>query len=127
MDANSLLWAGQVVLALALLTVGYGHSIGFDQWVLRQGMGWLAAVGKPRMRVIGGLEILGAIGLVLPGLLGILPWLTPVAATCVAVLMVLAAIFHAGRPGERTNIALNIFNAVLAGLIAWGRFVVAPF
>ena len=117
----------QILLALALLTVGYGHSVGFDQWVLRPGMGWLAAVGKPRMRVIGGLETLGAVGLVLPGLLGIVPVRTPIDATFVFILMILAAVFHARRVGERRNIVLNIFLATLAGLIAWGRFVIAPF
>jgi hypothetical protein len=55
MDANVLLWIGQVVLALAFLTVGYAHSIGFERTSTRSGMGWMAAVGQDRMRIIGGL------------------------------------------------------------------------
>jgi hypothetical protein len=44
MDANPLLWIGQVLLALAFLTVGYGHSLGFDQWSIRPGMTWIGDV-----------------------------------------------------------------------------------
>jgi hypothetical protein len=79
------------------------------------------------MRVIAALETLGAIGVVVPAATGILPWLTPVAASCLAILMVLAAIFHLRRPGEGQNIVLNAILGILAVLVAYGRFVVAPF
>ena len=127
MNANLLLWIGQAPLVLAFLMVGYGHSLGYDQWSIRPGMTWIADVGRGRMRVIAGLETLGAIGLVVPAATGILPWLTPVAASCLAVLMALAAIFHLGRPGERQNVVLNVILGVIAILVAYGRFVVAPF
>lgn len=126
MDANLLLWVGQVLLALAFLNVGYGHTLGFDSWSARRGMGWLTAVGPARMRVIGGLELLGVVGLILPAATGVLPWLTPLAATCLAVLMALAALFHARRPGERASVVLNIIFGVIALLVAYGRFVIAP-
>ena len=67
MDANSVLWAVQVVVALALLAVGYAHGMGFDQMRTRRGMAWLDAAGKGRMRVIAYLELLGAVGMILPG------------------------------------------------------------
>lgn len=126
-NANSLLWTGQAVVALGLLAFGFGHAIDFDRSVTRPGMAWLAAVGRIPMRAIGWLEILGAAGLILPGLTGILPWLTPTTAACVIVLMVLAAIFHARRPGEGRNIVSNLVFLILAALVAYGRFVVAPF
>ena len=126
MDANLLLWIGQVMLALAFLAVGYGHSLGFDQWSIRPGMTWIADVGRGRMRVIGGLETLGAIGLVAPAVTGILPLLTPVAASCLAILMVVATIYHLRRPGEVQNVVLNVILGVIAVLVAYGRFVVAP-
>ena len=126
MDANLLLWVGQVLLALVFLFDAYGHTLGFGSWSRRQGMGWLLDVGRDRMRIIGGLEVLGAIGLVLPAATGILPWLTPVAAACLAMLMILAAIYHARRPGEGQNIILNVILGAIAVLVAYGRFVVAP-
>jgi uncharacterized membrane protein YphA (DoxX/SURF4 family) len=126
-DANSVLWTLQVLVAVALLAVGYGHGMGFDQTRTRRGMAWLDAVGKGRMRVISSLELLGAVGLILPGLTGVLPWLTPTAAACVVVVMILAAIFHVRRPGEGQNAVGNIVLGLLAAFVAYGRFVIAPF
>lgn len=125
MDANLLLWVGQILLALVFLTVAYGHSIGFDQWSVRPGMGWMKAVGIDRMRLIGILELLGGIGLIVPAATGVLPWLTPVAATCLAILMVFAIVFHARRQGEMPNVVLNVILLAIAVLVAYGRFVVA--
>ena len=127
MDANLPLWVGQILLALAFLGVGYTHTIDFEQASARPGLTWLPAVGRDRMRVIGILEILGAIGLILPAATRISPWLTPVAATALTVLMGFAIVFHARRPGERRNIVFNVMLGVIAALVAYGRFVVAPF
>lgn len=126
MDPNLLLWIGQILLALVFVGVSYSHTIGFEQSSVRPGMTWLAAVGRDRMRIIGILEVLGAIGLLLPAATGILPWLTPVAATCLAVLMLFAIVLHARREGEGRNITFNAILGVIAGLVAYGRFVVAP-
>ena len=126
MDPNLLLWIGQILLAVAFGGVAYTHTLGFEQSSVRPGMGWLAAVGRDRMRIIGILELLGAIGLILPAATGILPWLTPVAATCLAVLMAFATTLHARRAGEGRNIVLNAVLGVIAALVAYGRFVIAP-
>jgi hypothetical protein len=127
LDANSALWAAQVFLALSFLAVGYGHGMGFDRTVTRPGFAWLGAVGKGRMRVIATLELLGAAGLILPGLTGVLPWLAPTTAACVVILMILATIFHVRRPGEGQNAILNIVLGLLAAFVAYGRLVIAPF
>jgi hypothetical protein len=42
MSANLASWIRQVLLALAFLAVGFGHSVGFERSVQRRGMGWLA-------------------------------------------------------------------------------------
>jgi uncharacterized membrane protein YphA (DoxX/SURF4 family) len=55
-----------------------------------------------------------------------LPWLTPLAAACLAVLMLFAIVLHARRPGEELNIVNNVFLGGIATLVAYGRFVVAP-
>lgn len=126
MDSNLLLWIGQILLALAFLAVGYAHSMGFERMAARPGMGWMTAVGQDRMRIIGGLEILGAIGLIVPAATGILPWLTPTAAAALTVLMVFAVVLHLRRPGELQNIVTNVVLGGIAALIAYGRFVVEP-
>lgn len=126
MDLNTILWIVQILLGLAFLGAAYGHTLGYARSVVRSGMTWMAAVGRQRMAIIGSLEILGAVGLVLPAATKILPWLTPVAATCFMVLMVFALIFHARRTGEVPNIVFNVILGALAASVAYGRFVLEP-
>jgi hypothetical protein len=121
------LWIIQVVLSLVFLAWGGAHIFRFEDLAASPRSGWVRAVGKANLRAIGVLEILGAIGLVLPAATGILPWLTPLAAAMLALLMVFASAFHARRPGEALNIVLTVVLGVLSLAVAWGRFVVEPF
>ena len=77
------------------------------------------------MRLIGILEILGAIGLILPAVTGIWPWLTPLAAAGLVLTMVGAMIVH-GRRGEFSSIWMNIVLLALAAFVLFGRFIVVP-
>src|SRR5436309_149305 len=100
MDPNLVFWILQGLLALAFLGFGVGHILNYDQMATQPRTGWVTAVGRDRLRIIGVLEVLGAIGLVLPAVTGVLPWLVPVAAACLALLMAFAVVFHARRAGE---------------------------
>lgn len=121
------LWFLQSLLAGAFLVVGYGHAFTFDRLAAQPRTAWVTAIGHQQMRAIGILEMLGAIGLILPAATGILPWLTPLAASAFVLLMVFAIVFHARRPGEGPNIVFNVVLLVLALAVAIGRFVVEPF
>jgi hypothetical protein len=69
-------------------------------------------------------EVLGAQGLVLPGLLHIRPSLTPVAAAGLVVLMVGAAMFT--PPDQLALVLLPVVVGLLAALVAYGRSKVVP-
>jgi DoxX-like family len=71
-------------------------------------------------RLIGGVELAAALGLILPATTGIALALTPLAAVGLAVVMVLAGAFHVRR-GEYSAIGLNVVLA-LAVVVAWDRF-----
>lgn len=73
------------------------------------------------VRFIGAMELLGGIGLILPAATGIAPILTPIAATGLAIIMVLAAATHVRRK-EPSGVAFTAVLFVLAVLVAWGRF-----
>ena len=121
------LWILQALLALVFIGIGLSHAFRFDQMAAQPRTSWMLAVGRQQMRAIGILEILGAIGLILPALTGILPWLTPLAASALALLMVFAGVFHARRSGEGANIVFNAVLGIVALVVAVGRFVVEPF
>lgn len=126
MDWNIPLWILQIVMAFAFLGAGYSHTIGYERSITNPRMTWMTAVPKNYVQLIGILEIAGAIGLILPALTGIAPWLTPLAALMLALLMVCAMVFHFTRR-EFPNIVFNAILGVLSAGIAYGRFVVSPF
>ena len=80
-------------------------------------MGWAADVTDVEFRTVGLLEVLGALGLVLPGALGIAPLLTPLAAVGLALTMVGAIATHV-RMGETDRLAVPIVLLVLAVFVA---------
>lgn len=118
---NTTLWVLQAILALAFMMAG-GMKLLRSKEQLATSMGWVEDFSPTAIRGIGMLEMLGALGLVLPGLTGILPILTPVAAVGLVALMIGAAITHARRGGEGTMIVMNVMLAAMAAVVAWGRF-----
>lgn len=122
---NIVLWVVQILLALAFLMAGT-MKITQPLEKLAVRMQWVKSVKSPRLvRVIGVLEVLGAIGLILPAVTGILPWLTPVAAIGLVLTMIGAMIVHV-RLGEGSHIAPNIVLLLLAALVVVGRFAIVP-
>src|SRR5882757_29369 len=86
---NGFLWGLQGLLALVFLVTGIRKLIRTDAQTRAEP--WVREIPVPVVRVIGVLEILGALGVVLPALTGILLWLTPLAAVGLMCLMVGAA------------------------------------
>ena len=123
---NAVLWVGQVLVALVFLGAGYSHSFGYTKSSENPRMIWMKAMSPAVVRTIGILEILGSIGLILPAVTGIWPWLTSLAALLLGVVMVLAAGFHLSRR-EYPAVVFNAVLALLALGIAFGRLVVSPF
>jgi len=72
------------------------------------------------VRTIGALEILGAIGLILPWLLNIASILTSIAAICFAIIMILAAKIHYKRH-EPKCVMQNIIILLVCIFVAYGR------
>jgi putative oxidoreductase len=118
-----IVWIAQVILALLFVLFGVTHVTRRES--MRERAPWMWAVPREGLVVIGILEILGGIGLILPAVTRIQPWLTPLAALCLAVLMVFAIVFHATRR-ELPNIAFNAILGLLAAFVAWGRFIAFP-
>ena len=84
-------------------------------------MAWTEDFSPGVIKTIGALELLAAIGLILPAALNIAPVLVPLAATGLAVIMIGAMVTHARRR-EFPMIAGNLVLLVLAALVMWGRF-----
>lgn len=76
-------------------------------------------------RFIGFAEVLASVALVLPGLTGILPWLTPLAALGLTIVTVSATVFHYAR-NEIPSAISSAHLSVLVTLTAYLRWRIAP-
>ena len=119
------LWIIQVLLALLFLFAG-GMKLVIPPDVL-------ASMGSPNqiplpgwfVRFVGVCEVLGALGLLLPGLLRIKPWLTPLAAAGLAVLMIGATAVTMAADGAAAGV-VPLVAGLLAAFVAYGRWRLAP-
>src|SRR5258706_13499405 len=84
---NIVAWILQIVLAAAFLAAGGMKLIRPKPALVGSGMAWADDFADSNVKLIGAVEVLGAIGLVLPWALGIAPVLTPLAAVGLALVM----------------------------------------
>jgi uncharacterized membrane protein YphA (DoxX/SURF4 family) len=117
---NAFLWVLQIVLALMFAMAGVMKATQ-PKAKLAEKLPWVEDFSPATVRFIGIVELLAAIGLVLPAALDIAPILTPLAAAGLAVVMVLAMLTHRRRR-EPSAIVFNAVLLVAAVVIAWGRF-----
>lgn len=118
---NMLLWILAFVLAAVFVASGIAKLItARDQQIDRTP--YVEDFPQSVIRGIGVLEILGAVGLILPALLGVATLLVPMAGAGLGITMVFAALVHIRR-GDGFAAALpSIVLAILSVLLAWSRF-----
>jgi DoxX-like family len=110
-------WIVAALLALVYLYSG-GLKVLRSPDQLRPMMGWIDALPLRLVRTIGVLEVLGALGLILPPLTGIAPVLALAAAIGLVLIQVGGISLHLSR-GEAKLIWLNVVLLVLAGVEIW--------
>lgn len=118
---NRLLWVLQVLLAVAFFAHGWLLLMPPASVVEQMN----ASLPRWFQLFLGVAEVLAAVGLTLPGLTRILPWLVPAAAGGVMVVMISATIFHVRR-GELSSAATTVVLLVLASFVAYMRWRAAP-
>jgi hypothetical protein len=115
------LWIVQALLAAIFLATGMTKLTQPRLKMAAGPMTWAADVSDRQFRTIGLLEVLGAVGVILPAALGIAPTLTALAAIGLALTMVGAIATHV-RMGETDRLVVPIVVLVLALIIAIERF-----
>ncbi|MFI5892732.1 DoxX family protein [Actinoplanes sp. NPDC051513] len=118
---NVVLWIIASLLAVAFAASGLMKVLLPKERLKAQGMGWVDDWDGRAVKVIGVLEVLAAVGLILPAALDIAPVLVPLAATGLAIIMVGAIVVHARRKEYPVAIA-NVVLLILTVVVAWGRF-----
>ncbi len=120
---NLALWIVAGLLGFAYLFAGAGKLIMSKEKIasMSTSAAWVEDFSAGAVKAIAALEVLAALGLVLPAALDIAPVLVPLAATGLVMLMVGAVITRIRRHEFRFMVADLVYLA-LAGFVAWGRF-----
>ncbi len=117
---NTTLWMIQGILAALFGAAGIFKATQPKE-KLQPKMPWVEDYSAQQVKFIGLLELLAAIGLIVPQLTGIVPILTPLAAVGLMLTMLGAAITHLRRK-EYPGIGINTVFFLLAAFVAYGRF-----
>lgn len=123
---NVTLWIIAGLLALAFAGAG-AMKLAKPRAELQKQMAWVEDVSDGQVKAIGAVELLGAIGVVLPAVVGIAPILVPIAAVGLALTMVGAIATHLRRKDPPAMMAPAMVLGVLAVIVAIGRFGPASF
>ncbi len=120
---NMALWIVAGLLAVANLASGGGKLILPKKKIADFGASarWVEDFSPGSVKAIGALEILGALGLILPAALEVAPALVPLAALGLVMIMTGAVITRIRRQ-EFTFMLADLVYLALAGFVAWGRF-----
>ncbi len=119
---NTALWIIAGLLAVAFLAGGTIKLIlPKHKLAAARGGAWAEDFSAGTVKAIGALEVLAAVGLILPAVLDIAPVLVPLAAAGLVLLMVGAIITHLRRHEAKVIVA-NLAYLALAAIVAWGRF-----
>lgn len=126
LNMNLLLWIMQILLAALFGMAGSMKASSSKEVIKKRGgkrMAWVDSLSEGNVKIIGVLEILAAIGLILPLATGILPWLTPLAAVGLGLTMIGAIILHVQRGDGMSSVMTNVVLLALSGFVAYGRFI----
>jgi len=118
---NILLWILQVLLALAFLAHGWLFLSPPAELVEQMN----ASLPRWFQLFLGVAEVLAGIGLILPGVTGIKPWLVPSAAFGIMIVLLSATIYHVMRD-EISSALITLVMLVLATALAYMRWRVLP-
>ncbi len=114
------LWIIQGLLALVFLFSGASKLVMSIEEMTKD-----VALPGAFLRFLGVAEVAGGLGLVLPGLLGIRPGLTPLAAACLVIIMIGATVITATTMGVGLAL-IPLMVGLLAAFVAYGRWRLVP-
>jgi hypothetical protein len=121
---NIALWIATGLMTAVFLLAGT-NKVAIPRAKLMQapGAGWVNDFSAAFIKVLGGIELVGAVGLIVPGVTGIAPVLVPLAAIGLAIIMTGAAVVEFRR-GEPKHAALNLTYLAILLFVAVGRLLV---
>jgi uncharacterized membrane protein YphA (DoxX/SURF4 family) len=120
-DANTWLWILTGFTAALFLGTGVLKLTRTREQIVAEGLTWAEDYSEPQLRALGWAEVLGAVGLVVPPLVGI-GIVTPIAASCLTLLTVGALVVHVRRREFLPDAVRTVALIVMCAVVAYYRF-----
>jgi hypothetical protein len=119
---NRTLWILQVILGVLFLFSGAAKFLVPAEQITQGMPAWISI---SFLHFIGVCEVLGGIGLILPGVLHVKPGLTPLAAACLTIIVIGATVVTL-MGGMFATALLPLTTTLLSAFVAYGRWRLAP-
>lgn len=117
---NVVVWIVQGLLAVTFAGSGVAKSVMSKERMIGTGQTGVAPFPLPVIRIVAALEVVGAVGLIVPWATRIAPVLTPIAAAGLGVFMVGAAVSHwsLGEYKQVFGVNLVLFALLMLACVA---------
>jgi len=125
MHLHTALWIVQIILGIKLLSITHSHGIRQSQPAMQDAIQRMGRLARPLHHAIAFFAFLGAMGLILPGLLGSPASLTAVTAILLSIMLLSSIFFHV-RSREKPNIFVSVILFAFALFVAYGRWGFIP-
>jgi len=123
---HRVLWIIQGILAVKLLSTSFTHAFRQDLTTMQEAIGSMGSASRPLLYTSACLTFLGALGLILPGLLPLPPIIVPLTAGVTALLLLVSIPLHMiGR--EQPKVFVSLILLIMTVFVAYGRWYLAPF
>ena len=125
MNINTALWVIQIILGIKMLDVSYTHGLRQSQSAMQEAIQKIGRFSQSLLYIISACTFIGTIGLILPGVLGLSTWITPVTAVILSAMLLFSIIFHLkGRKKPQIFVSAILF--AFAVFVAYGRWAIIP-
>ncbi len=122
---NFALWIVQAILAIKLVSVAFTHAFQRSLPTMQAAIEKLGNGARTILTLVSVATLIGALGLILPGVLRLYPQITPVTAGVLCLLLLVSLFFHV-RSREKPKVFVSVVLFALAAFVAWGRWTIIP-
>jgi hypothetical protein len=122
---DMVLWMIQIILGIKLITVSYTHGLRQSQSTMQEAIQKMGKVSQSLLNMIAICTFIGTLGLILPGVLGLSTWITPVTAVILSIMLLFSIFFHS-TCRENPRILVSVILFAFSAFVAYGRWVLVP-
>jgi hypothetical protein len=115
------LWILQIILCIKFISVGISHWLRKDQELMKQAIQTMGNRASPVHSIIGILCVLGALGVLLPSILGRVLWMVPAAAAVIGIAMLISIPLHI-KYREKPLLIPDLILFILSLIALFGRW-----